>query len=295
MVVTFSQALDKIRSETDNGGGHIDKLKRGKRFELLIKQFLEKDSVYSDKFIKVETWTEYADNHDISRKDLGIDLVGTDKYGTECAIQCKCYNDDSILGKSDIDTTYAEAAKHPKMNKFMIVFTGASIGQNAELQTKETNTIVLMQDELSKCSIDWTEHHVNFIKEVKNLYDYQEKAVNNIVTSLANNDRGKLIMACGTGKTLVSLKIAEQIAGVGKTVLYLVPSLYLIPQTMREWADNKDVSHEYLAVCSDSTVDQDANGSITEILINPTTNTDELKKELRRENKKLNARHICNL
>ena len=65
--------------------------------------------------------------------------------------------------------------------------------------------------------------------------------------------RQELVMACGTGKTRTALHIAERAVGSGGLVLYLVPSLSLIPQAMREWADHRTMPHQYMAVCSDST------------------------------------------
>ncbi|WP_150112520.1 DEAD/DEAH box helicase family protein, partial [Ferrovum myxofaciens] len=71
---------------------------------------------------------------------------------------------------------------------------------------------------------------------------------------LADADRGKLIMACGTGKTFTSLKIAEVLAGRGKQVLFLVPSLSLLSQSLTEWTQESDLPLHSFAVCSDSDV-----------------------------------------
>ena len=71
---------------------------------------------------------------------------------------------------------------------------------------------------------------------------------------LKNADRGKLIMACGTGKTFTSLKIAENIAGNGKKVLFLVPSLALLSQSLTEWTQESEYPLHCFAVCSDSDV-----------------------------------------
>ena len=67
-----------------------------------------------------------------------------------------------------------------------------------------------------------------------------------------DNDRGKLIMACGTGKTFTALRIAEAVAGIGGRVLYLVPSISLFQQSMREWATQRSIPHRYIGVCSDT-------------------------------------------
>ena len=61
-----------------------------------------------------------------------------------------------------------------------------------------------------------------------------------------------MIMACGTGKTFTALRIAEEIAGVGGRVLYLVPSIGLFAQAMREWAEQQAIPHRYIGICSDT-------------------------------------------
>ena len=76
---------------------------------------------------------------------------------------------------------------------------------------------------------------------------------------LQKADRGKLIMACGTGKTFTSLKIAEEIAGKGKRVLFLVPSLSLLSQTLTEWTQESAIPLHSFAVCSDSEVGKKRN------------------------------------
>ncbi|MCS5515609.1 DEAD/DEAH box helicase family protein [Pseudomonas qingdaonensis] len=64
--------------------------------------------------------------------------------------------------------------------------------------------------------------------------------MNAVAAGLKNAERGKLIMACGTGKTFTSLKIAERLAGKGKRVLFLVPSLSLLSQTLTEWTQESE-------------------------------------------------------
>lgn len=61
-------------------------------------------------------------------------------------------------------------------------------------------------------------------------------------------------MACGTGKTFTSLKIAEEVAGKDKLVLFLVPSLNLLSQTLTEWTQQSAVPLHSFAVCSDAEV-----------------------------------------
>ena len=79
--------------------------------------------------------------------------------------------------------------------------------------------------------------------------------MDDVIAGFTDADRGQLIMACGTGKTYTALKIAERQAGAGGRVLFLVPSLSLLSQTLREWAAHHGWSGlRTFAVCSDSMV-----------------------------------------
>ena len=84
--------------------------------------------------------------------------------------------------------------------------------------------------------------------------EHQSLAIANVLAGFGDAERGKLIMACGTGKTFTSLKIAERQVGRGKRVLFLVPSLTLLSQTLTEWTQESIVPLHSFAVCSDSDV-----------------------------------------
>ena len=79
-------------------------------------------------------------------------------------------------------------------------------------------------------------------------------------------------MACGTGKTFAALRIAEAVAGVGGRVLYLVPSISLFQQSMREWAEQRSVPHRYVGICSDTRAGRnDEDATLQELEIPVTT------------------------
>lgn len=79
-------------------------------------------------------------------------------------------------------------------------------------------------------------------------------------------------MACGTGKTFTALRIAEEIAGIEGRVLYLVPSIGLLSQAMREWSDQRGIEHSYIGICSDKRAgDTTEDASIQELKIPVTT------------------------
>ena len=78
-----------------------------------------------------------------------------------------------------------------------------------------------------------------------------------MIAGFEASDRGKLIMACGTGKTLTALRIAEQVAGLGGRVLFAAPSLSLLAQSMRAWGADAEKPLRAFAVCSDAKVGSD--------------------------------------
>ena len=137
---------------------------------------------------------------------------------------------------------------------------------------------------MEQSPIDWSAFDpeapdkVSYLPQ-KELRDDQLKAVNAVIDGFKEHDRGKLIMACGTGKTFTSLRIAERIAGRGGAVLFLVPSIALLNQTLLSWnADHdRDMNMIYFAVCSDSTVGRnDEDMSVSDLVCPATTRTAEL-------------------
>ena len=69
----------------------------------------------------------------------------------------------------------------------------------------------------------------------KQLRPHQERALEDVREGLADHDRGKLIMACGTGKTFTSLQIAEDLVGAGGRCCSWCRRSSCCRQTLREW------------------------------------------------------------
>jgi predicted helicase len=110
--------------------------------------------------------------------------------------------------------------------------------------------------DLADSSIDWSQFDLSTpevmeLKEKKRLRPHQKAALNDVRAGFATSGRGKLIMACGTGKTFTSLRIAEDLVRPGGRVLFLVPSISLLSQSLREWSIEADVPLRTFAVCSD--------------------------------------------
>jgi predicted helicase len=115
-------------------------------------------------------------------------------------------------------------------------------------------------------------------------WSYQREAVDKVVEGFNGADRGKLIMACGTGKTLVALFTKEKLAA--KFTLVLMPSLQLMKQTISEWVRNKKTDFNFLPVCSDETVSEDdvemPISSASDLGLPVTTDPEEIARFLRR-------------
>ncbi len=229
---------------------------KGEYFELLAKDYFINDPVQSAQFDEIYTYSEWAELRDLDKRDTGIDLVakliGEDKF---CAIQCKFYDEDYKVQKKDIDSFFTASGKAPFARRVIIDTTRQKWTEHAEgaLDGQNIESTRIGLSDMEQSPIDWG-HYANtqeITLEKKTLREHQIKALEAVENGLNKADRGKLIMACGTGKTFTSLKIAEEIAGAGGRVLYLVPSLSLMSQTVREWANDADLPLKLFAVCSD--------------------------------------------
>ncbi len=230
---------------------------KGEYFELLAKDYLKNDPIQKGQFEEVWTYSEWAKETGKDKRDTGIDLVakiiGEDGY---CAIQCKFYGEDHRITKKEIDSFFTASGKAPFTRRLIIDTTRAAWSEHAEdaLDGQTIGTTRIGLSDLEQSPIDWgqyaREQKVVLLKK-KTLLPHQEKALKNVKEGLEEADRGKLIMACGTGKTFTSLKIAETLAGKGAKVLYLVPSLALMAQTVREWSNDTETPLHSFAVCSD--------------------------------------------
>lgn len=245
----------------------LDQLKRdvwsqrevGNRFERLIKAYLLTDPLYQDKYSDVWLWSEWPDNN--KRQDTGIDLVAKDRItGEYTAIQCKFYDPAYSLQKADIDSFFTASGKKPFTSR-MIISTTDHWSKNAEeaLQDQHIPVIRLRVQDLANSPINWgqfslTQPQKITLKKKKSLRPHQTMALDKVIEGFKTSDRGKLIMACGTGKTYTALKIAEKVSTSKGRILFLVPSISLLSQSLREWTSESEVSLHCFAVCSDTKV-----------------------------------------
>lgn len=255
---TLSDILKRFRDDARNNRD------LGDRFERMMQQFFRVDPVYAGLFSEVWMWNEWPLRGQVS--DVGIDLVAQQRAtGEYFAIQCKFYLPEHMLSKGDIDSFFTALGK-PQFSKGIIVSTTDNWGKNALDALNQTKHVARVSlHDLEQSPVDWSKFDTRKPGQLKrtkknDIRPHQNAALRDVLEGLKSADRGKLIMACGTGKTFTALKIAEtlapQLASKGKPgyVLFLVPSLSLMSQTLREWTAQAALPLQSLAVCSDVSI-----------------------------------------
>ena len=222
---------------------------------------LTTDPIYQQRFSQVWHWNEWPGR---DGSDIGIDLVAERHDGRLVAIQCKCQDH---IEKSNINSFLADSQRRllgePYAERYIFT-TATTWSDNAERALTRIDPPVQRVDffGLESSAIDWDAYLEDESaplqgKPRKQLRPHQVKAVNDVHAGFEASDRGKLIMACGTGKTLTALRIAEQVATLGGRVLFAAPSLSLLAQSMREWGTDAEIPLRAFAVCSDAKVGRD--------------------------------------
>ncbi|HEY5222959.1 MAG TPA: type ISP restriction/modification enzyme [Microbacteriaceae bacterium] len=259
-----------------------DTHEKGSLFERLIAQFLRTDPLYSARFDEVWLWQDWPGR--AGKVDTGIDLVARERYTDKlCAIQCKFYASDHYLQKSDIDSFFTASGKAGFSSR-AIVSTTSHWSKHAEdaLIDQQINTFRIGLDELEASDIDWSQFSIEQPEQMhreplKELREHQLQALRDVCVGFEAADRGKLIMACGTGKTFTSLRIAEHLVPPGGSVLFLVPSIALLSQTLREWAAQQVLPQRAFAICSDTKVGKNSEDySVSDLAFPATTNATSL-------------------
>lgn len=276
----------------------INQRDKGTSFEKLMKSFLETEPLYLDQYKKVYMWSEFP--HKVNAQDHGIDLVAEGHDGEFTAIQCKFYAPTYLVQKGDIDSFFTESGKtfqvEGKRKSFVqriIISTSDRWSEPAE-KALESQTIPVIRfgvGQLEQSAIDWSKFSLNkpdqlIKKEKKKPRAHQVEAIDKVMKGFERHNRGKLIMACGTGKTFTALKLAEGVAKNNGLVLFLVPSISLLNQTLKEWTIESEESFHAFAVCSDSKVGKSKEDmSKHDLTIPASTDTTSLIKGLERVRK----------
>lgn len=232
-----------------------DSNKRGELFEkVFIPWFLTTAPEWSSKINKIWLWDEYPQRWG---QDCGIDLVFEDKEKRHWAVQSKCVSPDREISKAEIDSFLSES-NDSRIYKRLLVASTNGIGKNAKqvIKRQEKKVICILKEYFDESSVIFPSSlddlSTGSAPEKRTPRPHQQEAINDVVNGLQHRERGQLLMACGTGKTLTSLWIKEALKA--KRVLVLLPSLSLLSQTWKEWSSESQGEMNSLCVCSDKTV-----------------------------------------
>ena len=281
-MTTIYDILDQLRHFANS------KREQGDLFERLMLAFLRNDPLYKQLFTHVWSWMEWPGRD--GRVDTGIDLVAKEaNTGDIWAIQCKFHEPGHKIQKSDLDSFFTESGKHPFSKRMIIVTAPMSKHAEEACQDQQIPVSILDMEALEKSPIDWGRFSWDRPELLpprtkKSLRPHQEAAIADVLAGFENYDRGKLIMACGTGKTFTALKLTEKLVPKGGLVLFLVPSIALLSQTLREWTAEAEFPLRSFAVCSDTKVGR-GNGEdlrVSDLAYPATTNAERLVNEVKK-------------
>ncbi len=292
----FTQRIlfETILSELKERGGTTSGY--GTLFEKFCQKIILTSPFFADDVVNVWLWKDFPGNGGLH--DNGIDIVVLDKNNSFWAVQCKFYDKDASVNKSDIDSFIAATIREfvfegrtYNFSQRYVFSTTESVSQNA------SGMFVLFGPEsIFQCGIDWEHFSLDEVDNMQALgkkspKPHQETAIEKVLEGFKTNDRGRLIMACGTGKTYTSLKIVEKYiellkSNSAKNILYLVPSIPLLSQTILEWKTQTLLHNcNMFGVCSDETAGQDRRTRNRDELtvqmpIPATTDSSKIKEEL---------------
>jgi predicted helicase len=242
---------------------------KGNRFERLMQAYLQTDPKYANLFKKVWLWNEFFGRKDLGGTDTGIDLVALTYQGDFWAIQCKCFQEESSIDKPAVDSFLSTSSREFKDESLkttnfahrLWISTTNKWGSNATEAIQNQNPPVTRLNlyDLQQAPVDWVSLDKGITGEQsrtakKILKPHQTEALEKAHEYFKNADRGKLIMACGTGKTFNTLRIAENETKSKGLILFLVPSISLLGQALREWSADAEEPINAICICSDPEV-----------------------------------------
>jgi len=261
--MSFQAILTKYRKDS------FSERDKGDRFERLMQAYLKTDPKYAYLFKKVWLWNEFPGRGDFGGGDTGIDLIALTLDGNYWAIQCKCFQESAAIDKPAVDSFLSTSSREFKDENLQTtsfaqrlwISTTNKWGLNATEAIKNQSPPVIRLNlfELQESAVDWQKLDQGIHGEAsrtpkKTLRPHQQEALDKTHEHFKTADRGKLIMACGTGKTFNSLRIAEHETNGTGLILFLVPSIALLGQTLREWSSDANEAINAVCICSDSEV-----------------------------------------
>lgn len=237
-----------------------DATEKGDAMELLTYFFLKSNAQYyniKEIYMEDEIPEKLRIRLKLEHKDNGVDGVIIRNDGKTVTYQVKFRSGHAVPTAQELSTFWAES-EYADMRLIC-----ANCSCLPKVSKKKKNQMSILLDTYMELDKTFFDSFLAYLTDRKTTavykkaspdgdHQYQQELIDRIISGLADNDRGKFIAACGIGKTLIAMWVHEQMnAG---TVLFVVPSLALIKQTLDSWAKNCNVPFSYLCVCSDSTV-----------------------------------------
>lgn len=295
--MTFQDVLNIFRSKS------FSEHDKGTQFERLMRSWLLSDPRYN-MLTDVWLWENFPGRKDFGGKDTGIDLVAKTESGEYWAVQCKCYSENAVIDKPAVDSFLATSSRTfidetsfqtVSFSKRLWIATTNRWGNNAEEAIKNQQPPVSRVGlfDLEHSSVDWEKLMQGLTGDNAQLpgkqpREHQLRAISEANKYFQENDRGKLIMACGTGKTYTALKIAETMLSDKGLVLFLVPSISLLGQTLNAWHSDATKPIKAICICSDSKASRrikkdfdDTDDSVVDLAVPASTNPKQIAKQLR--------------
>jgi predicted helicase len=248
--------------------GSATEREKGGKFEKLMKGYLLTSPIYKTTIKTVWMWNEFPFRSQFGGSDLGIDLVALTYDGEYWSVQCKCYLETTEINKAEVDSFIATSGKTFRTDSRLVNFShrlwisttnkwGANAEQTIANQTPPVNRISLY--DLENDAVDWEALEKGVFGDAAttkkfDVREHQQRALDSAKEYFQTHDRGKMIMACGTGKTFTSLRLAEQETGGKGLVLFMVPSIALLGQMLREWSAQAINKIYPICICSDAGV-----------------------------------------
>lgn len=287
----------------------LSEKEKGTKFEHLMRSWLRTDPRYSDQLEQVWLWDEFPARDQIGEGDTGIDLVAKTIDGDYWAIQCKCYKEDAEIKKPMVDSfittsgrtfTTDETGETPIAfaHRLWIDTTMAVWSSNAEaaIQNQQPPVSRITLYDLRESPVDWDQllqgvEGDGARSSQKKLRPHQSEALAAAHTYYTEHDRGQMIMACGTGKTFTSLRLIEQETAGRGLILFLVPSIALLGQSLNDWYFDAQEPIQSICICSDSKASRskkkkvddldDTDDSPVDLALPATTRVDQIVPRLR--------------
>lgn len=218
---------------------------------MLCLWFLQNEPEYMAEYERVWLWADWPDRWG---PDRGIDLVARTFGGRVDAVQAKNYRPAHTITKRDIDTFLSESNRVGIDSRLLIASTDRIARSAREVmadQEKPVSTCLLSR--MRESAVQWPASIAELAPAVPPAAQPREHQLTALDAidrwSRGGGTRGQVIMACGTGKSLVEVWAAERLQA--QHVLVLVPTIPLLRQCAREWPRHAATQRRLLRICSD--------------------------------------------